>query len=72
MELGAVRRHFSFALLKTDDIETPRSGRPHVPDVQDLKSAGMAELVDAPDLGSGDESCGGSSPSTRTTNRRES
>ncbi len=33
MEIGLVRRHFSFALLKTDDIETPRSGRPHVPDV---------------------------------------
>ena len=28
--------------------------------------AGVAELVDAPDLGSGDESCGGSSPSART------
>lgn len=29
--------------------------------------AGVAELVDAPDLGSGDESRGGSSPSARTT-----
>ena len=28
--------------------------------------AGVAELVDAPDLGSGGESCGGSSPSART------
>ena len=28
--------------------------------------AGVAELVDAPDLGSGDESRGGSSPFTRT------
>lgn len=26
----------------------------------------MAELVDAPDLGSGNESCGGSSPFIRT------
>ena len=29
--------------------------------------AGVAELVDAPDLGSGAERRGGSSPSTRTT-----
>src|SRR5262245_46029123 len=29
--------------------------------------AGVAELVDALDLGSSDESCGGSSPSARTT-----
>jgi hypothetical protein len=29
--------------------------------------AGVAELVDARDLGSRDESCGGSSPSARTT-----
>jgi hypothetical protein len=29
-------------------------------------SAGVAELVDALDLGSSDESCGGSSPSART------
>ena len=28
--------------------------------------AGVAELVDAPDLGSGDESRGGSTPSART------
>ena len=28
--------------------------------------AGVAELVDAPDLGSGIERCGGSSPFTRT------
>ena len=28
--------------------------------------AGVAELVDALDLGSSDESCGGSSPSART------
>ena len=31
--------------------------------------AGVAELVDALDLGSSDESCGGSSPSARTTSR---
>ncbi len=30
-------------------------------------SAGVAELVDAPDLGSGAERRGGSSPFTRTT-----
>jgi hypothetical protein len=29
--------------------------------------AGVAELVDAPDLGSGGENRGGSSPSARTT-----
>tara|TARA_A100000171_G_scaffold41560_1_gene42433 strand:- start:210 stop:341 length:132 start_codon:yes stop_codon:yes gene_type:complete len=28
--------------------------------------AGVVELVDTPDLGSGGASCGGSSPSTRT------
>lgn len=33
-----------------------------------LLSAGMAELVDAPDLGSGSERSEGSSPFTRTTN----
>jgi hypothetical protein len=31
-----------------------------------MRSAGVAELVDALDLGSSDESCGGSSPSART------
>ena len=31
-----------------------------------LSKAGVAELVDALDLGSSDESCGGSSPSART------
>jgi hypothetical protein len=31
-----------------------------------MLSAGVAELVDALDLGSSDESCGGSSPSART------
>ena len=32
-----------------------------------LHRAGVAELVDAPDLGSGIERCEGSSPFTRTT-----
>jgi hypothetical protein len=32
----------------------------------DAFHAGVAELVDALDLGSSDESCGGSSPSART------
>src|SRR5580700_9001804 len=32
----------------------------------DALQAGVAELVDALDLGSSDESCGGSSPSART------
>ena len=32
--------------------------------------AGVVELVDTPDLGSGGASCGGSSPSARTTVRR--
>jgi hypothetical protein len=32
-----------------------------------LPPAGVAELVDALDLGSSDESCGGSNPSARTT-----
>src|ERR1700686_4340653 len=32
----------------------------------DAVHAGVAELVDALDLGSSDESCGGSSPSART------
>ena len=35
--------------------------------VKPALAAGVAELVDAPDLGSGDESRGGSSPSARTT-----
>ena len=32
----------------------------------DAEVAGVVELVDTPDLGSGGASCGGSSPSTRT------
>jgi hypothetical protein len=38
-----------------------RASRPDM-----IVSAGVAELVDALDLGSSDESCGGSSPSART------
>jgi hypothetical protein len=41
-----------------------RHARASRPDV--MLSAGVAELVDALDLGSSDESCGGSSPSART------
>jgi hypothetical protein len=40
------------------------ASRPDMPDM--MLSAGVAELVDALDLGSSDESCGGSSPSART------
>ena len=34
-------------------------------------NAGVAKLADAPDLGSGGATRGGSSPSTRTTNNYE-
>jgi hypothetical protein len=37
----------------------------------DAIHAGVAELVDALDLGSSDESCGGSSPSARTKRRHD-
>src|SRR5436309_4789664 len=40
----------------------PAASRPDM-----MLLAGVAELVDALDLGSSDESCGGSSPSARTT-----
>ncbi len=40
----------------------PAASRPGM----DAFHAGVAELVDALDLGSSDESCGGSSPSART------
>jgi hypothetical protein len=40
----------------------PAASRPDF----DAIEAGVAELVDALDLGSSDESCGGSSPSART------
>ena len=41
----------------------------HMPptNVINILCAGVAELVDAPDLGSGIERCEGSSPFTRTT-----
>ena len=45
--------------------------KPYNPFVKDaseqLSNAGVAKLVDAPDLGSGAARRGGSSPSTRTT-----
>jgi hypothetical protein len=41
-----------------------RHARASRPDL--MPAAGVAELVDALDLGSSDESCGGSSPSART------
>src|SRR6478609_10928827 len=43
----------------------PAASRPDM-----MLSAGVAELVDALDLGSSDESCGGSSPSARTKRSR--
>src|SRR5580698_7214537 len=43
----------------------PEASRPDM-----MHSAGVAELVDALDLGSSDESCGGSSPSARTRRRQ--
>jgi hypothetical protein len=42
------------------DIAPPLAGRPY---------AGVAKLVDAPDLGSGIVRCGGSSPFARTSLR---
>jgi hypothetical protein len=55
--------------LEHDVVRKPlRTFRHHArasrPDM--MHSAGVAELVDALDLGSSDESCGGSSPSART------
>jgi hypothetical protein len=44
-------------------LPTPRQV---VANVKSTPLAGVAELVDALDLGSSDESCGGSSPSART------
>jgi hypothetical protein len=41
-----------------------------IADGLDAIHAGVAELVDALDLGSSDESCGGSSPSARTIQLR--
>ena len=44
----------------------------HMPrtNVINILCAGVAELVDAPDLGSGIERCEGSSPFTRTTDHK--
>ena len=48
-----------------------RSGIEPVPSAwQGGRGAGVAELVDAPDLGSGGANRGGSSPSARTSLRR--
>ena len=55
-------RIFSVAQSGQADIER----RKQIGLVKPALAAGVAELVDAPDLGSGDESRGGSSPSART------
>jgi hypothetical protein len=55
--LRIFRHHLTFAL--------PTPSR-MVANVKSTPPAGVAELVDALDLGSSDESCGGSSPSART------
>ncbi len=52
-----VARHLPFLIFAG---KAARSG------FQAMVGAGVAELVDAPDLGSGIERCGGSSPFTRT------
>jgi hypothetical protein len=53
---------FPMARGKQADIER----RKQIGLVKPALTAGVAELVDAPDLGSGGESRGGSSPSART------
>src|SRR5204863_6024109 len=59
---GALEGHFFAANRCAHVISPPPAGsRPTM-----MLSAGVAELVDALDLGSSDESCGGSSPSART------
>ena len=60
----------SFFLARSGqaDIERARSSKRALLD-GGAANAGVAELVDAPDLGSGDESRGGSSPSARTSSR---
>src|ERR1700704_5799009 len=47
----------------------PISGKPDIGWATKVPFAGVAELVDARDLGSRDESRGGSSPSARTTQK---
>jgi hypothetical protein len=61
---GAVKKgHFFAAEVVAHVISPPpAASRPGM----DAFHAGVAELVDALDLGSSDESCGGSSPSART------
>ena len=54
--------YFSMARGGQADIER----RKQIGLVKPALAAGVAELVDAPDLGSGGESRGGSSPSART------
>jgi hypothetical protein len=55
---------FGLILLRSDGS---CYSRPRHRGLTDAFPAGVAELVDALDLGSSDESCGGSSPSARTT-----
>jgi hypothetical protein len=55
-------RIFSVAQSRQTDIERGKQ----IGLVKPALTAGVAELVDAPDLGSGGESRGGSSPSART------
>ena len=60
-----IRRQRAIFLLRTGEPHVisppPATPRPNM-----MLLAGVAELVDALDLGSSDESCGGSSPSART------
>src|SRR3984885_6034930 len=59
---GKPNGHFFAAKRRGPAISPPlAASRPDM-----MLSAGVAELVDALDLGSSDESCGGSSPSART------
>jgi hypothetical protein len=59
---GAGLAHFFMAPGGQADIEPGKQ----IGLVKPALAAGVAELVDAPDLGSGDASRGGSSPSART------
>jgi hypothetical protein len=55
------------ACIGSDRMFFPPTGGKAVARLTRCFFAGVAELVDALDLGSSDESCGGSSPSARTT-----
>ena len=69
MALIQIMNMFVSNNLEHDGREKPlRTFRHHAPALRTdfVLSAGVAELVDALDLGSSDESCGGSSPSART------